>query len=78
MTSFIDGIDDLSISSVFEEFLLTEQFVNAIAVQDNHKTDSNEKLEGERFGGLTIAATKDYCEQRAPVLETFIKNASDK
>ena len=32
--------------------------------------------EGERFGSLIVLATEDYCEQRAPVLETFISQSS--
>ena len=26
----------------------------------------------DRFGGLVVAATEEYCEKRAPVLEQFI------
>ena len=32
--------------------------------------------EGERFGSLIVSATEDFCEQRAPVLETFISQSS--
>ena len=30
----------------------------------------------DRFGGLVVAATEEYCEKRAPVLEQFIISES--
>ena len=47
MTAFLDGVEDLSLSSIYERDIIESQFVDAIQVIEYAD-------EGERFGSLIV------------------------
>ena len=65
MTAFPNGVNDTSLSSVFENEAIESQFVDAVKVKYDEENT-------EIFDSIIITASEKYCEQRAPVLEAFI------
>ena len=62
LTTFAKGVDDDTDLTAVTDKSVKTQFTDAIVVKQD--TDAS-----DQFGSLLVAATEEYCEKRAPILD---------